>query len=248
MIPELTPVVDVDDSGTWPDQFAQRVHELVEQRRHLIDDPAEFPCSDLGLWEREAEVHQLLDGYLLRGYHATRLLAHETDTIRAHGLRLFDDKLGTDRLDTAVKRGYLTKDEHATLIQSMALVDNRVGQICFFPSKTTLTEDAGGLNLLLAAWGGEAIYMPHVHTDNPMNTKLRSMGIPSIVVAQLDLRSSPTTKVFPGLANAFVAAALGLTSLTVDVIHRAPVPPSHIERIFHPGDTDYPPHQDLPQE
>ncbi|WP_037305761.1 hypothetical protein [Amycolatopsis orientalis] len=247
MNPELAPVVDVDDSSTWPDQLAHRVYELAEQRQGLIDDPAEFGCSDLDLWERDAEVRRLLDGYLLRGYHATRLLAHETDNIRAHGLRLFDAKLGTARLDTAVEHGYLTTDEHATLIQGMALTSNRVGQICLFLSKTTLTEDAEGLNLLLAAWGGEAIYMPHVHTDNPINTKLRSIGIPSIVVALLDLRASPTTTAFPGVANVFIGASLGLSSLTVDVFYRAPIAPAHIERIIHPGDVEYPQHQGLPQ-
>jgi hypothetical protein len=248
VIPELIPVVDVDDSTTWPDQLTHRVHELAEQQRDLIDDPTEFACSDLDLLERDAEVRQLLDGYLLRGYHASRLLAHEADTIRAHGLRLFDTELGTDRLDAAVKHGYLTTDEHATLVQGVVLTDNHVGQVCLFLSKTTLTEDAGGLNLLLSTWGGEAIYWPHIHTENPMNAKLRSIGIPSIVVALLDLSTSPTTTAFPGIANAFVGASLGLSRLAVDVFYRAPIPLAHIERIIHPGDVDYPQHQDLPQE
>jgi hypothetical protein len=68
-----------------------------------------------------------------------------------------------------------------------------------------------------------------------------TIGIPSVVVALLDLSTSPTMTAFPGIANAFVGVSLGLSRLAVDVFYRAPIPPAHIERIIHPGDGDYPP-------
>jgi hypothetical protein len=221
-------------------------HSLADQVRDTVDDP-EFACSDLPLLEHEDHTRQLLDGYLLRAYHATRLLPHEADAIRTQGLLILSERLVTDRLDTAHHHGHLTDAERHTLLAGRTLDDNRVDKVCLYLSATTPIRDAHGLRLLLTNWGGEGIYWQHVHNDNPLHTKLRSFGTPTIVVANLDLTAADRVLIFPGVVHALVGTALGLSDIGASIHYYAPIPPTHIERLIQPGDPDYPQHPILPQ-
>jgi hypothetical protein len=127
------------------------------------------------------------------------------------------------------------------------LADNRVNQVCLFLSATSITRDAHGLYRLLATWGGEGIYWRHAGIGNTLGDRLRSLGLPTIVVAQLDLTVPTKPLVFPGIANAFVGTALRLTDIGSDIFYFAPVSPAGIERLIQPGDRDYPQHSDIPQ-
>lgn len=240
-------VIDVDDPGTWPERLTERVHGLADQVRATTSKPSELPCSDLPVWEYEEEICRLLDGHLLRAYHATRLLPHEADAILAEGLRTLGSELVEDRLATAHRLGYLTDAEHDMLLEGRTLANNRVNQVCLFLSAISITRDVHGLHRLLATWGGEGIYWGHADIGNTLGNRLRSLGLPTIVVTQLDLTVPTKVLVFPGIANAFVGAALRLTNVDGDIFYFAPVPPSGIERLIQPGDPDYPQHPDLPQ-
>ena len=245
MITKQVPVVDVDDPHTWPDNLADRVHGLLDLVRDTVDGP-EFPCADLPLAEHEDSTSRLLDGCLLRAYHATRLLPHEADAIRSQGLRILDERLVTDRLDAAHRHGHLTDIEHRALLEGRTLSGNRVNKVLLFLSAASFTHDARGLRPLLTNWGGEGIYWQHIHHDNPLRTKLRSFGTPTIVVATLDLTAADKVLVFPGVTHALVGTALGLSTIGGSVHYYAPIPPAHIERLIQPGDPDYP-HTALPQ-
>lgn len=240
-------VVDVDDPGTWPEQFTVWVRYLADQVRATTDKPSELPCCDLQLREHEEETRRLLNGYLLRAYHAARLLPHEAGAIYTKGLRTLGPELVEDRLAQAHQLGYITETDHDTLLADKTLDTNRVNQVCFFLSATSITRDARGLYQLLATWGGEGIYWKHADTGNILGDKLRSLGLPTIIVAQLDLTVPAKLLVFPGIANAFVGAALGLTDVGGDIFYFAPVPPTGIERLVQPGDPGFPQHPDLPQ-
>jgi hypothetical protein len=231
-VDNLGHVVDVDDSTTWPEELSAQVNKLADQIRIANNDLSELPCCDLALWEHEEGIRRLLDGYLLRAYHATRLLPHEVDAVHAQGLRILSPELVKGRLATAHQLGYITDVEHHKLLAGKTLTSNRLDQICLFLSTTTIARDADGLHLLLNTWGGEGIYWQHAHSDNPLRDKLRSLGRPIIVVAQLDLTVLPRLRVFPGLANAFVGAALGLADVGGDILYSAPIPAAHIERLI----------------
>lgn len=246
MVTEQLAVVDVDNPDTWPDRLEDWVHSRADQVRDIVDDP-EFPCSDLPLLEHEDSTRRLLDGYLLRAYHATRLLPHEADAIRTQGLRILDERLVTDRLDAAHHHGHLTDAERRALLAGKTLSDNRVSKVLLFLSAASFTHDAHGLNPLLTNWGGEGIYWQHIHRDNPLRTKLRSFGTPTIVVATLNLTTADKVLIFPGVIHALVGTALGLSSIGGSIHYYAPVPPAHIERLIQPGDPNYPQHPGLPQ-
>lgn len=232
MTDSLSPVADIDDPSTWPEELAAQVNELADQIRMTTPDLSELSCSDLPLWGHEAGIRQLLNGCLLRAYHATRLLPHEADAVRAQGLRMLTTELVKDRLATAYQLGYITDVEHDKLLAGKALSSDRLGQVCFFLSTTTIIRDATGLHLLLSTWGGEGLYRQHAHSDNPLRDKLRSLGHPTIVVAQLDFTVPTKLLVFPSLANAFVGKTLGLTDVGGDIFYSAPIPPTHIERLI----------------
>lgn len=232
MTDNLGHVVDVDDPTTWPDELSAQVHELADQIRITTNDLPELPCCDLALWEHEEDIRRLLDGCLLRAYHATRLLPHEAAAVRTQGLRALGPELVTDRLAAAHQLGYITDVEHDALLAGKTLTRNRVDQVCLFLSATTIIRDADGLDRLLNTWGGEGIYWRYADSDSHLREKLRSLGHPTIVVAQLDLTVPPRLLVFPGLANAFVGAVLGLADVGGDILYSAPVSATYIERLI----------------
>lgn len=228
----LGSVVDVDDPNTWPKELVAQVNELADEVRMTKTDLSDLPCGDLPLSGHEEHIRQLLNGYLLRAYHATRLLPHEADDVRIHGLRVLSSELVNGRLATAYQLGYITDVERDKLLASKTLTSNRLDQVCFFLSGVTVTSDADGLHLLLSTWGGEAIYWQHAHSDNPLREKLRSLGSPTIVVARLDVTLPRTLLAFPGFANVFAAKILGLADVGGDIFYSASIPATHIERLI----------------
>jgi hypothetical protein len=74
-----------------------------------------------------------------------------------------------------------------------------------------------------------------------------SIGRPTIVIAHVDLGAAERSRVSPGIAKVFVGAALELFDPNAQVTYSAAIPPSHIERLVHPGDPEYDRHPELPQ-
>src|SRR3954470_17110557 len=88
-------VVDVDDAATWPAVLCERVDEWVERKRCKTKR-----TCDLHIHEDEALVG-MLDGYLVRAFHCTRLLDHERVMIREQGLRALSPDLVLERIHRA---------------------------------------------------------------------------------------------------------------------------------------------------
>ncbi|MCX5097492.1 hypothetical protein OOK36_54530 [Streptomyces sp. NBC_00365] len=186
------PVVDVDDPVTWPRSLADLIYTIADETE--LDEPELY--VDLELGDREAQVLGLLRGHLLRTQHATRLLDHEADAIRAHGLRPLDVALVDDRLNQAHERGLLTDAEREVLrSQSMVVPErkkwgNREDQVCLTLSAEATSHDINGVWRLLSFWGGEAIYWQHCDDHDGVAQKLRSLGRPALVTACVDLARS----------------------------------------------------------
>ncbi|MEV7482362.1 hypothetical protein [Streptomyces halstedii] len=100
MEPVDLPIVDVDDSATWPAPLVGLVGELADKARRSGHAPENY--QDLNLLLHEDAALAVLEGHLVRARHHTRLLLdHEKDAIPAQGLRLLDAQLVNDRLDQA---------------------------------------------------------------------------------------------------------------------------------------------------
>ncbi|MEU6935635.1 hypothetical protein ABZ943_02790 [Streptomyces rubiginosohelvolus] len=245
MKPVGLPIVDVDVPATWPTPLVGLVGELADKARLSGHAPENY--QDVDLTSHEDTALALLDGHLVRARHHTRLLDHEKDAIRAQGLRLLDAQLVNDRLSQAHKLGYLTEAEHETLRTANETVPGKRGpgrredQVCLTLSAAPQTHEVGGIYRLLTYWGGEAIYWQHCEGSPALAAKLRSLGVPSVVTALLDLAApgQEWPSIFPSLVHVFVGKALGHDPADADVFYKSPIPPQRIESIVSPGDVAY---------
>ncbi|MGO1053252.1 hypothetical protein [Crossiella sp. CA198] len=249
-MPNTSRIVDLDNPGTWPTVLAGRVRELTEEARGTTD------CTgDLAVEQYEDEVCGLLDGYLVRAFHCTRLLEHEAANIQAHGLRTLSPALVQTRLTEARDYGYLTEADHTKLSEthhfttqaSCKANDPRRDQICLALPAGVFDSEAHSFHLLLSCWGGEAIYWAHADDDEGLGGKLRTLGRPTIIVTLLDFSGLAQHDTGPTLANLFVGAALGLADVHGGVDYFNSIPADRIDRLLHPGDADYDRHLELPQ-
>ncbi|MET8248684.1 hypothetical protein ABZV31_32440 [Streptomyces sp. NPDC005202] len=235
------PVVDVDNPATWPRPLADLIYKIADETE--LDEPELY--VDLELEDRKAQILDLLGGHLLRAQHCTRLLDHEADAIRAHGLRPLDAALVDDRLNQAHERGYLTDAEREVLrSQSMVVpgrqrMSNREGQVCLTLSAEATSHDINGAWRLLSFWGGEAIYWQHCDEPDGIAQRLRRLGRPTLVTAYVDLASPGRHLVFKSVVHTFVGKAIGYAPANADVLYRNAIPPQHIESIAFPGNPAY---------
>ncbi|MEV6857449.1 hypothetical protein AB0M89_27025 [Streptomyces microflavus] len=245
MEPVGLPIVDVDVPATWPAPLVGLVGELADKARLSVHAPENY--QDLDLTSHEDTALALLEGHLVRARHHTRLLDHEKDAIRAQGLRLLDAQLVNDRLHQAHALGYLTVQERERLQAVNETVPGqrgrgrREGQVCLTLSAAAQLHHVHGIHRLLTYWGGEAIYRQHGEGSPALATKLRSLGVPSVVTALLDLAAAGQQRpsIFPSLVHVFVGKALGHDPANADVFYESPIPLQRIESIVSPGDLAY---------
>ncbi|NUQ98545.1 MAG: hypothetical protein HOY79_18995 [Streptomyces sp.] len=238
----MTPYIGVDDPSTWPDDIKLAVNTWTAelQARGVPEDELAVKAG-----EYDGPLEALLNGHLLRAYHCTRLLDHEVEGIRLHGMRILDEQLVTDKLNAALEYGVLTDAQYRELLQGRRLDNPASGmkvesEISFVLSPVELQHNAWGFNPLLTSWGGEAIYW--AHEKNPaLSETLRSLGRPTIIHVALDPEHLPGALLAPSLAGPFVAvvAALSPEEQGAEVHYRAAIPSEHVLDLWHPGDADY---------
>lgn len=231
-------IVEVDDPGTWPTAVAEFVTGCEVELRGLGLTPAELVVRADVYDERLAH---LLAGHRLRAYHCARLLEHEVAGIRSQGLRPLSAELVADKLEGAVRCGAITADERASLHEHRRLDGPGLvveGRVCLALSTVDFGLAAHFFNPLLSCWGGEAIYAAHESGATGLAGKLRRLGRPSIVVAQLKASAIAAT---PCLAGPFVAVVAGWPAEEhgADIAYTGPVPPEFVEDVWHPGDAEY---------
>jgi hypothetical protein len=244
----MTPVagdpIDLDAQGTWPEatrRWAVREAERLAGSTEHIGDLA-IPL------EREDEFRQTFGARKVLAYHCTRLVPHEAAAIRADGLRLLDEQLVRDRIADAVAHGALPDGARRRAetgnVYAIGNTDGRVGQICLIVGRAVFDDDPGGCEPLLGHWGGEAI------RGGPADVPaLAGVGVPSIVVAALDLtrrHNDPYT--WPALTKLFVGTLLELRGGAASVHCRQPIPAGDVPDIWQPGHPEYDLHPALPRD
>lgn len=251
MEPADLPIVDVDVPATWPDPLAGLVGVLADDARRSGHAPECY--QDLDLLSHEDTVLAHLDGHLVRARHYTRLLDHEKDAISVQGVRLLNAQLVNWRLDQAHALGYLTAVELRTVNETVPGQrgwGKREDQVCLTLSAAPQIHHIDGIHRLLTYWGGEAVYWQHCEGSPALAGKLRSLGVPSVVTALLDLAAPAQERhsVFPSVVHVFVGKALGHEPADADVFYRSPIPPQRIESIVSPGGLAYDRFPELPRD
>ncbi len=241
----MEPIIEVDDATSWPDNVLRAATNLAEQFRGSANY-----ASDLKLLEFDEAFCKELAGSLVKAYHATRLLPHELALIREQGLLPLSKELVERRLNLAAQNSAITPAErdqlHAKNVFQIGNHGSRGDQVCLFLSTADLEDEASGVDDLLSTWGGEAIYWNVI--DAELGPRLKGLGIPTLVVAGLDLSVSEVNdSIFPGVAHVFVGRLLDLKKCDADVLLHRPVPPEHILDFWQPGSPEYDRFSELPR-
>jgi hypothetical protein len=230
-------IVDVDDQDTWPFEVRRQVGEWA---RRYTGSTAH--AGDLALsLEDEPSFRSLFAGHLLRAYHCTRLLRHEVTSVRVSGLQPLSAATVRERIERAHEAGALTLEQAERLLQGQIFgprgAPDREGQVCLVLSKRAFRHDPDGLTSLLRTWGGEGIYRsPGAKT---LRGRLQEIGTSAVVQACIDITGSDRHLCFPALHRVFVGGALGLSDAWADLLYRAPVPGSCVEKIWVSGEPEY---------
>ncbi len=185
MTTALTPI-DLDVVDAWPVDVRDAVEGIIEDRPDF-DDVEYSDEVELTADEREV-IDAAVNGVPLLCYHATRLLPHEVESIRANGLLPLTPDLVTHRLEAAVSTGRIDAGVASRLLPAAlkyAIDDGRKDQVCLIGSRLSLRSRPGFWRLF-TFWGGEAIYWDLA--DDAPNLDLgilRTVGSAAVVVAAL---------------------------------------------------------------
>lgn len=190
--------INLDDINSWP----TNIHKLLkdnllilknyEVKRAHIDqiirtdvlarlDTPKNPFTD----QRKqiiSNINTMLSNHFILGWHCTRLLPHERDSISSHGIRRHDRTLFEHRIDEAIRRGHFPNHHGRLLLKnSQAGEPGRDGLLYLTLNQYTLKSEQC-VGDLLCNWGGEAIY----NNSENIGSNLH-IGTPTIIEAAIPL-------------------------------------------------------------
>ena len=149
---KLSKIVDIDDLVTWPDE----VVEFIETQSQIFD-----LGKDSYMSAGNRVLAGLFDSSFILVYHATRLLPHEIDDIRANGLKILTEELIEKKIREAVHYEYLPKEIGEELRDGSTFKtrakEKRANQICVVLGKSAFVNKVSSLRPLFGIWGGETI-------------------------------------------------------------------------------------------
>jgi hypothetical protein len=214
--------IDFEAENTWPQQVSAMLSRNLdllasyEARQTSIDalcgndviarnNPPENEFQPMRDQIIE-ELDSMLADVRMLGFHCTKLLPHEKEDIRQHGLAPLTKSLVARRISNAVSVGYLSNPV-AQILQARNEVSNtgRADKCWFVNMRSCLAEESG-VKRLFRCWGGEALYVGHEPEYDPeIGPVLRNMGEPNIVVAALPV---PDMRIYGTLGEKFASAFL----------------------------------------
>jgi hypothetical protein len=204
-------------------------------------------CHPYYAAEAEIGLRSALDGYLLAAYHATRLLHHEGEWLRADGLLPLTDDLRRRKLAGARRHHpeLISDDEVALLLASGPLSwqsGERSARLNVVAPLAMFLHDRG-LPPLLDSWGGESIAWAGKLSSEAGQTcaaavkRLSAVSIPTIVEVGLAARELCDYK---HLWPAMVGNLLGLRMPWNQWILESSVPPTRVLDVIQPGHRRWP--------
>lgn len=225
--------IDIDDPTSWPTEIYKAASRWAEECSGKTEYTNDLPLS----LELEAPFRYQLAGHLLRGYHYTRLLPHERELVLLQGLRMLSAELLTGRIEAARKIGIISSSEaktfHAAHVFAVGEQGNRENRVCLTLSKRMFERDPDDCLPFLANWGGEGLYRSSGCV--PFRDRLRSIGVPTRVVALIEPQDAVRDSCFPALHKQFVGSLLRLHDIGGEIHYRTKIPPEHIERVEQIG-------------
>ena len=179
----------LDDETTWPTDvlaYLEHKHDLFLAWEHRGTDRESYVVGPSDYDNAIYGLRAVLNGYLLRGYHCTRLTESEMQNIMLNGMQLPNDVILRDRIRSVQNAGLIDpRIAERLIIENQAGESNRAKIIwfCFFPPHIAGQE---GIERFFRSWGGEALYNSH-ERDPITGPILRSIGTPCIIEADLPI-------------------------------------------------------------
>ena len=235
--------VHLDRKDTWPEELAGFVKRALDRiRPHDLDSNEACELRQLDVSDRiEDDFAQTCGHIKVACYHATRLLEHEIENIRAQGLLVLDDDLRRRKLQLAIdQHPDLLTPSDAELILSTGPHSYqrgavRDGSVCFVTPRVAVKER--GLGYLYGQWGGEAIAMTSAAASEVVLRRLDERAVAAIVEFDLALGAFASYR-SPWFIP--VGTRLGLQRPWGEARTYASVPSEDVKRIWTSRDPDWP--------
>lgn len=183
-------ILDLTDLTTWPPEVLSHLnnnHSLYLGWESGINRPPAF-AYDAAIYELKELVRE--SGYMMQGYHCTRLMEAEMETVLDCGMSLPNVTMLHKRIANVVAAGMLEESVAQRLMNNNQANDaNRAEMIwfCFFPPHIA---GQWGIERFFRSWGGEALY--NSHEDDPITgPALAKIGVPCIIEALVPIESLP---------------------------------------------------------
>lgn len=178
-------VIVMADESTWPSDIVNYLtenHDVFFSWEARRNNQYGVQC-DVRSYDRvSGQLRELLNQYLLHGYHCTRLTENEIDVIRANGMSLPNGEFLKKRIQALITDQLISTQIAEQLIKrNQADEKYRANQIwfCFYDPYLA---DQDGIERFFRSWGGEALYNSH-ESDPETGIILNAIGIPCIIEA-----------------------------------------------------------------
>lgn len=168
-----------------------------------IEDINSWPTDVTEALNNNQDLSQCLLGKKVHIYHATKLLPYEVTSINTNGLQGLTRKSMINKINEAVENCYIDESSADKLLRGYYFnggyekdllesdyPDERTDFLSLVLTKNALSCEHD-LHKMLYDWGGEVLKLElEVNPDRATESRLESMGQPSIVVAHLTLEES----------------------------------------------------------
>ena len=174
----LTGLLELDRPKAWPPELCAYLGEhydlfLGSETRRNNPSARAYDSALHGLMD-------ILQPYVILGWHCTRLTAAEADDVLRSGMQMPDAAMLERRIDALVESKEITPDlAYRLKSKNQSDEKNRAGMLwfCFFPPRKA---GEAGIERFFRHWGGEALYNSH-ENDPVTSPAIRVIGTPCIV-------------------------------------------------------------------
>jgi hypothetical protein len=251
--------VDVWDAHTFDSELMDVLENEVDLIRKFFETERQiFLSYDLGRGPRNTIVRpqnpharafnafqESMSGEMqrriIRAFHYTRLTDREVETINRKGVHLSTPETLRRRLDGLIAAGQLTRNAAEQIYAGSPFQGDQlqVRSDKFWMTSHPVSVDDGGVEYLLAYWGGEVASM--WISDDGLRSLLASLGKPRIIEIAVPMSS---TRHALGAGQAVVATFARLHGAITDkrafdVYVERSLPPAVVLAVHTEGDVPF---------
>ena len=178
-------VISIEDETSWPTElvsFFDANNDIFYSRE--TSKGYDYRMHDIAILNLE----EILNNYLLHGYHCTRLTEREINRILKTGMSLPSLVTLNNRIQELVEDGIITEDIANRLKSTNQADEESRANMIWFCFYLPHIASEWGIRRFFRSWGGEALYNSHERIPET-GPSLNRIGIPCVVEALVPIRS-----------------------------------------------------------